>query len=105
MLGGLVSWVTTGLLRSTARWCSVARCTRRGTPLTDATPQRQRPQRRPCACVALMVAWAPALSMDVLAPRGACGPVVAADASARPQDTPHGHRRARCTWMPCSLNL
>src|SRR5262249_23732755 len=28
-------------------------------------------------------------------------PVVAADASARSQDTPRGHRRARRTWMPC----
>src|SRR5712691_7222399 len=81
MLGGPVSWGTTGLLRSTARWCSVARCTRRGTPRTGVTPHRQRPQRRPCACVALMVAWAPALSMDARAPCGDVGVAGHAEAS------------------------
>src|SRR6266446_5023946 len=39
---------------------AVARCTRSGPPR---------------ACGALMVAWAPALSMDARAPRGACGDV------------------------------
>src|SRR6266699_2408001 len=75
MLGGLVSWVTTGLLgsmgllaprgtvhqeRSTTDGCSTA--------TAEAAAQTLR-------LCALMVAWAPALSMDALAPRVACGDV------------------------------
>jgi len=66
MLGGGISGVTSGLLQQ-ARWRRVARCTRQSPPQTGAPPHRQRPQRRHCACGALMVAWAPTLSMDAQA--------------------------------------
>ena len=103
MLGGLVSWVTIGLLGSTGRWCSVARCTRRGTPLTGATPHRQRPRRRYCPCAALIVAWALALSMDAPPPR--VGTWVSLGMRRRRGTVPLWHTRGRCEGRVCSSTI
>src|SRR5438132_12958283 len=73
MLGGLGSWVTTGLLGSIGSLAPRGTGDQDRSTLTGAPPHRQRPQRRSCARVTLIVAWARALSMDARALRVACG--------------------------------
>ena len=96
MLGGLVSWVTTDLLRATGSLAP------RGTvhqarSITDGCSTAPAEAAAQTLGVgALIVAWALVLSMDARAPRGACGDVGVAGHAKASRPSPLWHTRWRC---------